>query len=179
MAEQFTDNSLWQFTLDCYASRRTQECVLSLQKELDADVNLLFYCCWLAVTGRGRIGRAEVRKADRALSAWRERITLPLRHVRNELHQNPKLQALSGAEETRGKIIAAEIESERVAQTLLERQAPAAQALRPESPPAADALANLRTYLSEMLNPDIDVGDRLELLVEEAVSGSVARSARR
>ena len=54
----------WDFTLEVYARGRVQEAVIALQDRRGADVNLLFYCCYVAARGGGRLRREDLAQCD-------------------------------------------------------------------------------------------------------------------
>lgn len=171
MAER---GSFWQFTLDTYAGVGVQAGAIRLQNGRGADVNLLFYCSWMAVSGRGRVNWESIAAADVAIDEWRREVTLPLRVLRDRLKNEPALFAFPGCAEARAKVLAAEIESEQVAQNILEAQAPIMADLgRPEEQRVGDAAANLRIYL-DFVGANLDEEDRtaIKMLLQASFPGA-------
>lgn len=139
--------SLWAYSLERYARPGVQEAAIALQDKLGADVNLLFFCTWQAATGRPRLCKADFERIEKRISRWREEVTLPLRRVRNNLKYDAVLAGFEDAQEVRAGVIGAEVESERVAQIVIEASAgPAGR--REREPAIAVAKENLGSYLA-------------------------------
>jgi uncharacterized protein (TIGR02444 family) len=158
--------TLWDFSLNVYADEKVQQSLIDLQNTRGLDVNVLFFCCWLGVTGRGRLDDPGMREADAAIDQWRTEVTRPLRAMRDHVKGSVSLWNMPGASEARKRILAAEIESERVSVAVLEGLAPARNELENETSLLADAVANLRSYLKilEVL-PDETDSDNLVYLI--------------
>lgn len=153
-------DGFWRFTLELYSHDGVKPAALRLQDKCGADVNLLFFCCFVAASDRGHLTREQLAQADRALLAWREQVTLPLRDIRDAIKNSSALRSLAGALDTRTKVLAAEVESERVAQVTLESLAPAPMpAGRTCEKRLTDAAASLRVYF-EYLDVVLDDDDR-------------------
>jgi len=139
-------SSLWAFTMERYARPGVQHAAITLQEQLGADVNLLFYCAWHAASGQGLLDAADFESVETQIVHWREEITLPLRRLRTIIKNDPNLAGLEDAMDVRGKILGAEIESERVAQIAIESMARPPKAAE-ESSLKEIAESNLRAYL--------------------------------
>lgn len=170
------DISFWDFTLAAYRKEGVSASAISLQNGHGADVNLLFYCCWCAATGRGALDEHALRRADLAVESWRKHVTRPLRAVRDAIKKDTALAALPEAMEMRKKVLAAEIDSERVAQMAMQAGAPPAGTRPGEA--LADAARSLTTYAS-MLGESVDGPVRAALaeLLVATQTGSDARVA--
>ena len=78
-------NAFWTFTLESYPSRGgpaggDRACKTSR----GADVNLLFFCCYVADERARPSGpMTDFAAADAALEPWRRQVTLPLRALRD------------------------------------------------------------------------------------------------
>ncbi len=145
-------NKFWNFTLAAYPADGVQQSVIYLQDNCDADVNLLFYCCWMGSRG-WLLSVDDLKQADAAVNTWREQVTKPLRTIRDKIKDNEKLSEPEGAMDVRGKILGAEVDSERITQGILESQ------LRGDqddsgNEPCQLAANNLRRYF-EILSRDI------------------------
>ena len=148
------DPSLWSFSVDRYAKPGVQEAAVALQESQGADVNFLFYCVWCAVTGRDLLDVDEFEKAEKLVARWRGEITEPLRMLRNRIKADPELAEPKGAMNVRGKILDAEVESERIAQTMIESTA-GPKLNKTQESPATIAESNLKAYLN-YINADLD-----------------------
>lgn len=159
--EQFGE--FWRYSLELYAREGMSRALLALQDRHGADVNLLLYCCWMAMSGRGRLSAVGLRRADAAIAGWRDDVTLPLREVRRRIKGSPERWTLPGASDVRRRVLETEIASERVTQGILERVETSPG--RSEGGPD-DARASLLSYLEVIgVEPDeLDLAD-LETIV--------------
>lgn len=164
---------LWDFTLAAYRRDGVSPAVIGLQERRGADVNLLFLCCWSGATGRGASTRADLERAEAAVLAWRENVTRPLRAVRDTIKNHPGVAALPDAMEVRKKVLAAEIDSERVAQLAMQAVAPPPGS--GSGQPLTDAARGLATYAA-MLAMETDGEDRGALAT--LLTGTFAEHAR-
>ena len=158
--EQQGAGELWRASLELYAREGMSSALIALQDRRGADVNLLLYCCWTAQSGRGRQSASDLRRAEAAIAAWRDEVTLPLRDLRNRIKASPESWALPGAPEVRRRVLESEIASERVTQGILERMAVAPG--RSEGS-REDAQASLLTYFLEVIGVEPDARDRADL----------------
>lgn len=135
----------WRFSLALYASPGVAPACIALQDGHGKDVNVALYCCWLGASGRGRLSRAALDAADRAVAPWRETVVERLREARRAV----KGAAMPGSESLYSKAKAVELEAERVLQARLAALAPAASEARPRADRLGDALANLALYTGD------------------------------
>ena len=160
-------SEFWAFTLASYPREGVQQSVIGLQDRRGADVNLLFFCCYIAARGSGRLRGEDLAAAEAAIEPWRRQVTLPLRALRDHIKGTEALWEIAGASEVRGKVLGAEIESERIAQGIIEAAAPRS----PDDGPTAaerrgDARANLEAYLAFLsVQPDEEDLHALEVLL--------------
>ena len=116
-----SESNFWNFTLAAYPGEGVQQSVIYLQDNCGADVNLLFYCCW-AGSCAVLLSEDDLIRADAAIHAWREQVTKPLRAIRDKIKHNEDLNKPEGAMDVRGKVLGAEVDSERITQGILESQ---------------------------------------------------------
>lgn len=133
----------WRFSLALYASPDVAPACIVLQDEYGKDVNLALYCCWLGASGRGRLEKAGLEAADGAVASWRHEVVERLRAARRAV----KVAAMPGSENLYSKAKAAELEAERVLQSVLAARAPTATPGRSADDRLGDALANLTLYV--------------------------------
>ncbi|MGU3539877.1 TIGR02444 family protein [Methylobacterium sp. A54F] len=134
------DNAFWGFSLELYGRPGVAAACLALQDEAGADVNLVLYLLWCAVTGRV-LDEAAIATADARIAPWRAGVVESLRAVRRALKADPLREF--GSEAFRGRVKAVELEAERLVQDALFRDAPA-----PGSPEGRSTVArdHLRLY---------------------------------
>jgi uncharacterized protein (TIGR02444 family) len=132
--------AFWRFSLGFYRRPGVAAACLDLQDRFGRDINLLLFACWVGISGRGRIGVADLAKAEAVLDPWRKAIVEPLRVVRRLLKEEPDSSELYAA------VQAVELRAERHSQHRLEGLAPPAAVTDPQQR-LADASANLSLYL--------------------------------
>jgi uncharacterized protein (TIGR02444 family) len=137
--------AFWRFSLTIYAQPDVPPACLVLQDRHGRDVNLMLFCCWLGVSGRGRLDRAALDAADRAVAGWRHDVVEHFRAARRAI----KAATLPDSESIYTKAKAVELEAERLMQRQLAEKAPAESAGLPATQRLADALANLALYIGD------------------------------
>jgi uncharacterized protein (TIGR02444 family) len=146
-------NPFWRFSLRTYRAPGVQEACLALQERCGADVNLLLFCAWAGRDGRA-LDEDSLRQAVGRVGHWQSEVIAPLRLARRGL----KRQAAGGeaaalALPLRKRVLALELELERVEQWLLAGLD--AQWARPDHrrPPRQAIAANLACYLNLLGEP--------------------------
>jgi uncharacterized protein (TIGR02444 family) len=122
------DTEFWNFSLAVYARDGVPAECLYLQDTHRIDVNLLLFCAWLGARGTV-LSSSDIAAAAKAVSPWQANIIGKIREVRRALKQ-------LDAETLRGKIKAAELDAERIEQTMLTQWAVTTLGGRPSSPDA-------------------------------------------
>lgn len=158
----------WEFSLKLYGRPKVAPACLRLQDRHRLDVNLILLCCYAGCAGYGAFTAAELRRADRAISAWRRQVVEPLRAARRAL----KSQPLRRADALRRRVLAAELEGEAVSQALLERWLKA-RGRRPTGIAAEDSAASLARY-ALFARPRLGRSGRADLDAILAAAASLA-----
>jgi uncharacterized protein (TIGR02444 family) len=144
------DNPFWDYAVELYRRPGVEGACLELQARHALDVNLVLLCCWLASHGVAP-DEWTLSRIAAAAESWQAAFILPLRAVRRRLKADladpqPHIPArwpelTSGL---RGRVLALEIEGERLEQLLL---AALVSDLAPTAAPGmALACANLHCY---------------------------------
>lgn len=107
---------LWNFSLKVYAQDGVPAECLHLQDVHGIDVNLLLFCAWLGAVREISVSSRDIAAALDIVKNWNSEIVTKIRDVRRALKP-------LDAEALRDKIKAAEIDAERVEQTMLENWA--------------------------------------------------------
>jgi uncharacterized protein (TIGR02444 family) len=144
MTERDPGAEFWDFTLSFYGRDGVSPACIALQDDHAKDVNLALFCCWLGISGRGRITAARLAAADAVITPWRQQVIEPLRAARRAL----KAIAGPGSEGIYAAVKKVELEGERLGQQRLAALAP------PRSDVSAadareDAAANLALYCDD------------------------------
>jgi uncharacterized protein (TIGR02444 family) len=131
-----TANPLWTYSLRLYKRPGVAPACIALQDRLGVDVNLLFFCLWMAASGR-RLTPATLRLAAGLAQVWTANVVGPLRGTRRFLKplELPKL---------RGAVAQVELAAERAEQDLLVRLAPRPR--RRAGDAAQHAMENVARY---------------------------------
>lgn len=138
-------SSFWNFSLQFYARPQVAAACLELQDDAGADVNVLLYLLFLARHNR-QVGRGDVARIDGAVSSWRDEVVRPLRTLRRRLKNGVATIDAAASAALRTQVKSIELESERIEQHTLERDAPASTTGAPAASRAAAARANLAAY---------------------------------
>jgi len=163
----------WDFSLAVYRRAGVAPACLALQERYGTDVNLLFFCCWLAASGRGALEGEALARAAAAVEPWHREIVRGLRAVRVRLRDGASLLPeaadaglLAGAAELRKKVGAVELEAEHIEQLLLAGLAPPVRAEAAAASPAGHAAAAARSAMAYLasLGAPLDPADRRDLL---------------
>jgi uncharacterized protein (TIGR02444 family) len=160
------DTGLWDFSLAVYARHEVAENCLILQELCSADVNLLLYACWIGVTGRGALSPEDLAQLSEAVSVWHTEVVVPLRRVRRWLKAPPRRVAHALAEVLRDQVKTAELDAERIEQTVL------AESLN-RSPVAHDAERRRRDVEQSLANYFAFTGATLDGPAQDAVADLV------
>jgi uncharacterized protein (TIGR02444 family) len=144
-------NPFWDYALDLYRKEGVEAACLELQRRHGVDVNIVLLCCWLG--HRGVVADESVWARIAAVAeTWQKEVVRPLRAVRSRLKSAltaPKPGSIAArwpelAGELRERVLALEIDGERLEQLLL---AEVAAGLALAGPPGvAAASANLARY---------------------------------
>lgn len=106
-------NSLWDFAVDFYQHAPIKTACLTLQDEAAADVCVLLAIVWLGKQGK-QLTLAEITLLANTVEVWQQKITLPLRQLRQQLKSFIDGDYSLDAEPIYQQIKAAELQAERL-----------------------------------------------------------------
>ncbi|GLK78932.1 TIGR02444 family protein [Methylopila turkensis] len=113
------DDPHWRFALAVYSRPGVAPACLALQDRFGVDVNVLLVALY-AATQRGlAVGQEEIAALDRAVAPWRAVAVAPLRSIRRALKSFSDTPRPEDVQTLRGQLQKLEIESERLAQSIL------------------------------------------------------------
>jgi uncharacterized protein (TIGR02444 family) len=140
----------WNFSLAVYGASAVQDECLDLQDQFGLDVNLIMLCAFLGAGHGVALTSDDISSARQEVELWHEDIVKPLRVARRklktiELHD---ADAMKAAAQLRAQVKAAEFESERIEQTMLEQWANARLAAWPRGKFRDAVVANLQALLA-------------------------------
>lgn len=134
-----TDPGLWAFALDFYGREGVADACISLQDTHGADVDLILFALWCGARGRD-LDVESLGQVEASVSAWRHAVVEPVRSARRALKLPPEPPFdVPAAEALYERMLALEIESERLQLLAMEAVAP--------PPGAADPLLASRGNL--------------------------------
>lgn len=138
---------LWRYALALYAKSGVASACLALQAHAGVDVCVLLHALYAANRGRP-LTPAQLEASDQRVRGWRERVILPLRHLRQDMKDGiaPVPQAL--LELIRQEVKQAELQAEQVTLAMLHLEFQA-QAVSPAAGPRSGSTVRevVRLYL--------------------------------
>jgi len=155
----------WRFSQAFYALPGVAQACLILQDRHGLDVNLALYCCWLGLSGRGRIDAAQLSAANAAIASWRRDVIEVLRTARRALKEPAAVEPEAHA--VRERVKAIELEAERICQARLAALAPSST-VDDAAQRRQDARVGLETYLSSARVDSKPLFDALRTFVGSA-----------
>lgn len=144
------DSPFWNFSLAVYRASAVQDECLDLQDQFGLDVNLVLLCAFLGAGHGVALTSDDISSARQEVRHWHEQIVCTLRAARRRLKtiELKDAEAAKAAAQLRSQVKAAELESERIEQAMLEQWAAARLAAWPRGN-ARDAVpANLQALLA-------------------------------
>jgi len=140
----------WNFSLAVYGASAVQGECLKLQDEFGLDVNLILLCAFLGAVHGVTLTADDIAAARQEVKQWQELTVRPLRAARRHLKtaELTNAQDAAAAAQLRVQVKAAELESERIEQALLERWAVAQLAKWPHGKASDAVSANLRALFA-------------------------------
>lgn len=117
--KDWSDNPIWDFTLAVYGKPGVSDALITLQDQRGADVNVLLYCGWYAVSGRGKLDDTALEIIARIGAEWQNEVVVPLRELRRRMKGNAMGAPARLSDAVREDIKALELDGERVAQEIL------------------------------------------------------------
>jgi uncharacterized protein (TIGR02444 family) len=139
----------WDFSIAVYSASAVQDECLNLQDQFGLDVNLLLLCAFLGAVHGVALTSNDIASVRQQVRPWHEDVVRQLRAVRRSLKTIPlpDADASSAATQVRTQVKVAELESERIEQTMLEQWAKA----RLSAWPRANAREAVPTNLQALL----------------------------
>lgn len=140
----------WNFSLAVYGASAVQDECLNLQDQFGFDVNLVLLCAFLGAIHGVALTADDIAVARRQVEQWQEQVVRPLRAARRNLKtaELTDAQDAAAAMQLRAQVKAAELESERIEQMMLERWAEARLAAWPRGKAGDTVSANLQALFA-------------------------------
>lgn len=134
-------DDFWSYSNDLYRRPGMAPLCLEAQDRLGLDVNFLLFCLYAGRRGHRLIPDSLVW-LEQDIAAWREEVIWPLRRARRWL----KAEDLGGIPqpEFRDRIMALELEAERLQQAEMEKHLPG----QAGAPSPGSAAANIAVYIA-------------------------------
>jgi uncharacterized protein (TIGR02444 family) len=176
-----TVEGFWDFSVRTYRSKGVSDACLALQNKRGADVNMLLYCCWVAIV-YGEFDDDLFQSALRFSRSWARHVVRPLREVRTWMKLEDCRSEPVFAEsrkQLRANVKTIELEAEKLQQTSLESLVvvSAAQHLA-VSDLLGYAAANLQQYCrAEAIGIAGESVDQLSVIVSAAITSATREAA--
>ncbi len=140
----------WNFSVAIYGTGAVQDECLTLQDQFGLDVNLVLLCAFAGAMHGAALTPDDITSARALVGPWHRDIVSSLRAVRRRLKTIDTLgaDAAKAAADLRTHVKAAELESERIEQMILEQWAGARLEARPRGNPRETVPANLQALLA-------------------------------
>lgn len=144
------DLRLWPFTLELYQRPGVPDECLVLQDRHGINVNLLLFCLYVGAVHGAVLPDAELRQAASAVEDWHDNVVSDLRKARRALKSfaTEPSPIVAPAQELRTTVKAAELEAERLEQTMLEEWSVPRIGSWPRTHPSEAAAANIRALFA-------------------------------
>lgn len=165
--------SLWEFSSTIYRKPGVEKALLTLQRRLGVDVNMLLLCCWAARYRHHKITHSGMAELMAKAKVWQSEVVRPLRLLRNRLKAGFASVPRFDTHALRGKVLALEIEAEHMEQDYLAGELPRNSAALDSSQLLQGALANIATYVKLMdVELDEESMEHLATLVSTSFDGA-------
>lgn len=147
---KFPSSALWDFSTRTYRIPQVETACLNLQDTVNADVNIILYCCWMGEQ-RHALSSEQLKLLMETTDPWQNSILKPLRNARRMMKQHIIAMPAELLEQTINNMSEMEINAERMEQQALEK------AIDTDSLPVDDSrspldisTANLSLYLQQL-----------------------------
>jgi uncharacterized protein (TIGR02444 family) len=164
----------WNFSIAVYGAAVVQDECLTLQDQFGIDVNLVLLCAFAGAVHGVALAPDDIVSARAIVEPWHKDVVSSLRAARRHLKAigTPGADTAKAAADLRTQVTAAELESERIEQMILEQWANARLETRPRGNPRETLLANLQALLGGYgIGLDrLTAGDAMQHLVAAALA---------
>jgi uncharacterized protein (TIGR02444 family) len=166
------EQPFWNFSVAVYGASGVEGECLTLQDQFGLDINLVLFCAFLGAVHGIALTPDDIAAARQEVGPWHHDIVSTLRATRHCLKTIELRDAhtAKAAADLRSQIKAAELESERIEQTMLEQWAKTRLAGRPRGNPRDIAPANLQALLTEYGIERLTAVDTMRQLIAAALA---------
>ncbi len=161
------DSPFWNFSVAVYSASGVEGECLALQDQFGLDINLVLFCAFLGAAHGIALTPDDIAAARQEVGPWQQDVVSTLRAARRRL-KTIELRDAGAAEAAvnlRSQIKSAELESERVEQTMLEQWAKTRFAERPPENPRDMVPANLQALLANYGIERLTAADTMRHLI--------------
>ncbi len=144
------DSPFWNFSVAVYGASGVEGECLALQDQFGLDINLVLFCAFLGAVHGIALTSDDIAAARQEVGPWHQGAVSTLRAARRRLKtiELGDADAARAAVHLRIQVKIAELESERIEQSILERWAATRRASWPRSSPHDAVTANLQALLT-------------------------------
>ncbi|MAH73222.1 MAG: TIGR02444 family protein [Cellvibrionales bacterium TMED49] len=148
---------LWNFSLAAYGQRGIESLCLKLQRDINADINVLLYLLWLS-TFKRQLKSDQILGVINVTKFWQSQVVKPIRETRKTFKTSPDLSDNAFKEETYSDLLELELIAEKLAQKQLFGDGITRHIGDLASTKECAARTNLKNYI-EILNGTINISD--------------------
>ena len=117
--KRWPNNPFWAFSLEYYDREGVTERLIYFQEHLNADVNIMLYCCWAGYVGAPLLTESEVKNIESTVNIRQNDVVKPLRALRTKVKNYPKFEQKAWMGKVYANIKNAELEAERAQQLMI------------------------------------------------------------
>jgi uncharacterized protein (TIGR02444 family) len=171
------ENPFWDFSLKFYEYNSVASSCIALQDSVNADVNILLYCCWVASEGAVVIKPAEFNEIIEAIDPWQSFVVRGLRKIRLDMKKEKLIYFGKMSDDLRACIKQCEIEGERIEQMILYQSGQKLFVKKSiqTSERIGNARANLRNYIETISGSINETTDNLIQTISNDLMATINR----
>jgi len=146
----FPESLFWNYSCQLFQIADVADTCLQIQNSLDADVNLLLFCCW-AGDNHHPLNKLDIDKLIQASEPWQTAIIKPLRDARRLMKNQIIAMPANLHKQTIANLSEMELNAEHMAQLDLEKTIEFARTATTDEASAIDMSArNLMLYAQKL-----------------------------
>ncbi|MCW6507822.1 TIGR02444 family protein [Lichenifustis flavocetrariae] len=157
-------DEFWTFSSTTYGKSGVQAACLALQDRLGADINLLLFCLWWSLSGGPALDTDCFAAVLTKARGWQDGVVRPIRAARRTAKPGGAIGEDEGATAFYQRVLATELEAERMEQKLIVSTAAAEASKLPARLSTIEAV--LRIHLAQYvatLDTPVRQEDRADL----------------
>lgn len=150
----FPNSEFWNYSTQIWSLPEVETNCLALQNDFDANINMLFYCCWIG-SKKLNLSDDDLRILLDTIQPW-QTIIKPLRESRRMMQQQAIAMPADLKDNTINNMSEMELNAEHMAQLALEKAlkpddiTPCDKSTETQSNVVGCSLTNIKSYLKTL-----------------------------